>query len=44
MRKYFDADIDDPLLHDLVMNTDSLPYNMVARMIGDAVLQLFPGK
>ena len=38
LRKYFDADIDDPLLYHLVINTDLVPYEEAARMIGDAVL------
>jgi len=38
LRKYFDRDIDDPLLYHLVINTDLLPPQTSARLIGDAVL------
>lgn len=39
LRKYFDADPDDPLLYHLIINTDDVPYEEAARIIGDAVLQ-----
>ncbi len=38
LRKYFDADPDDPLLYHLIINTDEVPYQEAARIIGDAVL------
>ncbi len=38
LRKYFDADPDDPLLYNLIINTDEVPYQEAARIIGDAVL------
>ncbi|MDP3921233.1 MAG: cytidylate kinase-like family protein [Candidatus Omnitrophota bacterium] len=38
MRQNFGKDISDPLLYDLVINTDSVPYDAVAKIIGDAAL------
>lgn len=38
IRKYFDKDIDDPLLYHLVINTDLVSYDEAAKMIADAVL------
>ena len=38
MARYFNREIDDPLLYHLVINTDLVPYEIAARMIGDAVL------
>ena len=38
MKKYFGADPDDPLLYHLVLNTDLIPYERAARIIGHAVL------
>ncbi len=38
MRKYFKRDPDDPLLYDLVLNTDRVSIAEGARMIGDAVI------
>lgn len=43
LKKYFDKDIDDPLLYDLVVNTDHVSYDEAARIIGDAVLNLAQG-
>jgi cytidylate kinase len=37
VKKYYDADIDDPLLYDLVINTDRLSHAEAARIIADAV-------
>ena len=37
LKKYFDKEIDDPLLYHLVINTDLVPYEDAARMIADAV-------
>jgi len=39
LRKYFDADPDDPLLYHLIINTDDVPYEEAARIIGEAVLR-----
>ncbi len=36
--KYYDADIDDPLLYHLVINTDRVQYEEAARMIADTML------
>ena len=38
MLKYFKRDPDDPLLYDLVLNTDRVSIAEAARMAGDAVL------
>jgi hypothetical protein len=38
LRKYFEKDIDDPLLYHLVINTDLVTFDEAAGMIGDAVL------
>lgn len=38
LRKYFDRDIEDPLLYHLTINTDRISYDEAARIIGDAVL------
>jgi cytidylate kinase len=37
LRKYFDCDIDDPLLYNLVINTDIVPYSKAANLIAQAV-------
>jgi cytidylate kinase len=37
VRKYYSKDIDDPLLYDLVINTDELSYEEAARLIAEAV-------
>lgn len=39
LRKYFDKDIEDPLLYHLVVNTDFMSYDGVARLIGEAALE-----
>jgi cytidylate kinase len=36
VKKYFDKDIDDPLLYHLVINTDRVSYGEAARMIAEA--------
>jgi len=41
VRKYFDEDLDNPLLYDLVLNTDPFTYAEAAQVIGDAVLKRF---
>jgi cytidylate kinase len=38
VKKYFDEDIDDPLLYNLVINTDLVAFETAVRMIADAVL------
>ncbi len=40
LKKYFDKDIDDPLLYDLLINTDNVAYEEAARIIGEAVISL----
>lgn len=39
-KKYFNADIDDPLLYHMMINTGQVGYDGAARIIGDAVLKL----
>ncbi len=39
LKQNFDKNIDDPLLYDLVINTDSVSYEDAAQMIGDQVLR-----
>lgn len=38
LKKHFKADITDPLLYHLVINTDLVPYETAARIIADAML------
>jgi hypothetical protein len=38
LKKYFNLEIDDPLLHHMVINTDLVPHKLAARMIGVAML------
>jgi cytidylate kinase len=38
-RKYFNADIDDPLLYHMIINTGQMTYDDAAKVIGDAVLK-----
>jgi len=40
MKKYFAADIEDPLLYHMIINTGLVSYADAARIIGDAVLNL----
>ena len=37
MKKYYGADIDDPLLYDLVINTDRVSYEEAGRLIAEAM-------
>ena len=37
VKQYYAADIEDPLLYHLVINTDLVPYAETARMIAEAV-------
>jgi cytidylate kinase len=39
LRRYFDADIDDPLLYDLVINTGRLGFARSAELIGQAAMR-----
>jgi cytidylate kinase len=39
LKRYFDTDLDDPMLYHLVINTDLVPYEEAARIIADAVLE-----
>ncbi len=38
LRRYFQVDVDDPLLYNLVINVDRTPIDEAARIVGDAVL------
>jgi cytidylate kinase len=38
LKKHFNRDINDPLLYDLVINTDRVTYDEAARLIADAVM------
>ena len=38
LKKYFKTDVDDPLLYDLMINTDRISHDQAARIIADAVL------
>jgi len=40
LKTYFHADINDPLLYHLIINTGLVGYDDAARIIGDAVLKL----
>jgi cytidylate kinase len=44
LKKYFDKDLDDPMLYHLVINTDFGSYEKVACLIGEAVLNSFERK
>ena len=39
LKKYFGKDIEDPLSYHLVVNTDSVPYEQAACLIGEAALE-----
>ncbi len=39
IQKYFEKDIDDPLLYDLIINTDTIEIQDAVRMIGDLILK-----
>ena len=43
VKKYYAADIEDPLLYHLVINTDLVSYGEAGRMIADAVRSEEPG-
>ncbi|HXT13262.1 MAG TPA: cytidylate kinase-like family protein [Candidatus Angelobacter sp.] len=38
VQKYFSQDLEDPLLYDLVLNTETVPYHEAAALIGNAAL------
>jgi hypothetical protein len=38
LRKYFNQNLDDPVIYNLVINTDLVSYEEAARLIGDAAL------
>lgn len=38
VKEHFHADIDDPSLYHLIINTDRIPHAEAARLIGDAVI------
>jgi cytidylate kinase len=40
-RRYFDADIDDPLLYDLVINTGRLGFTRAAELIAQAAMRKY---
>lgn len=40
LKKYFGADIENPLLYHMIINTGLVGYDDAARIIGDAVLKL----
>lgn len=41
LKEHFHQDIDDPLLYHLIINTDQIPYDEAARLIGDTVIRRF---
>lgn len=41
VRRYFDREIQDPLLYHLVINTSLVPFEDAARLIGEAVIRHF---
>lgn len=42
VKSYFNADLDNPLLYHMIINTGQIHYKKAARMIGLAVLEKFP--
>lgn len=40
LKKHFDADINDPLLYHMIINTGQMGFDGAARMIGEAVLNV----
>lgn len=40
VKKYFNADVTDPLLYHMIINTGEVSYDDAAQFIGDAVLKL----
>jgi hypothetical protein len=41
VRRYYRQDIEDPLLYDLVINSDRTPESLVAELVGQALLRRF---
>lgn len=41
LKEHYHRDIDDPMLYDLIVNTDRCGYDEAARMIGEAVIHRF---
>lgn len=41
LKDYFDADVNNPLLYHLVINTDLIPYDGTVQLIGDQVIKHF---
>jgi hypothetical protein len=41
LKENFDKDIDDPMLYHVVINTDLVPHEEAARLIGDGVIKRF---
>lgn len=41
LKEHFQEDIDNPLLYDMVLNTDRISHDDTARMIGDMVIHRF---
>jgi cytidylate kinase len=41
LKDNFDADVDDPLLYHVIINTDLVQYDEAARLIGDEVIKRF---
>lgn len=41
VRKHFDVDLENPLLYDLILNTDTCTCDEAAQVIGEAVLKRF---
>ena len=39
LKKYFKADVDDPLLYDLTINVDRISYDNAANLIAESVLK-----
>ena len=40
LKEHFDADVNDPLLYHMIINTGRVNYDDAAKLIGDAVLNL----
>jgi cytidylate kinase len=39
LKKYFEADVDDPLLYDLTINTDRISHDQAAKLIAEAMVK-----
>jgi len=44
VKKYFEEDLENPLLYHLVLNTDLLPYEKAAQLIGETALAGFAAR